>query len=234
MVKHVVWDMGGTLIDTYPSIDRLLLDTVSAALQARSGVRAPVADLPSLQDIARLTRGGIARAIGILAERYGIDPQATEAAHQRMKDSWQTVTPPPVMEGAAEALAAVRERGGLNLIVTHRDRASAELLLARTGLEVEDMICQPDGYARKPDPQMYNIMLARHKLRPEECLAVGDRTIDALAGARAGLVPVLLETPGLPLDEVDLEALSPADAAEASTLLARTPRIFTLREIASL
>lgn len=228
MAKNVIWDMGGTLMDTYPSIDRLLLATVEQKLaETRSGgASTPAA--PSLRDIALLTRGGITRAIGILAKRYGIDPGATATAHEAMKRSWQATTPPPVMAGARATLAAVRERGGLNLIVTHRDRASAELLLARAGLAIDDMICQPDGYARKPAPDMYLVMLDRHRLRPADCLTVGDRAIDALAGLRAAVAPVLLETPGVPLDEVDIATSCPEETREISYLLSSANRISDL------
>lgn len=234
MARHVMWDMGGTLIDTYPSIDRLLLKAVREA-QATAGTHAPLTsvDTPTRTDIARLTRGGITRAIAILAAQYGIDVEATERAHQAMKDSWRSVAPPPAMAGAAEALAAVRAHGGLNLIVTHRDRTSAQLLLARAGLEVDDMVCQPDGFARKPDPQMFEVMLNRHSLNPSDCLAVGDRIIDAMAAARAGMECVLLETPGLPLEDVHVEAADAGETEEIAHLLATTPRVFHLSDVTS-
>ena len=57
------------------------------------------------------------------------------------------------MAGAAEVMAAVRRGGGLNLVATHRDRASAENLFHALGVQVDDLVCAPDGFARKPDPR---------------------------------------------------------------------------------
>ncbi|SDB83127.1 haloacid dehalogenase superfamily, subfamily IA, variant 3 with third motif having DD or ED/haloacid dehalogenase superfamily, subfamily IA, variant 1 with third motif having Dx(3-4)D or Dx(3-4)E [Raineyella antarctica] len=185
----IVWDMGGTLIDTYPSVDRTLARVVRAHGE------------PIEEDlVARLTRRAIAVAIDELSERYGVPHTDLDAAYARLKRSW-TTTPPPVMAGAREVLSHVRSVGGRNIVVTNRDRTSASALLAATGLDVDDLVCASDGFPRKPDPQMYRAVLDRNGLDPADCLAVGDRAIDAVASRQVGLDCVILETPGIPVVE---------------------------------
>ncbi|WP_432559889.1 HAD family hydrolase [Granulicoccus sp. GXG6511] len=191
--RHLVWDMGGTMIDTYPQVDHALYRVCRVhGCEIDDG------------EISRLTRVSIAEAGEELARRCGIPVREFVTAYARLKQGWKT-DPPPVMEGARQLLAAVRERGGLNLVVTHRDRESAEDLLAAHRLEVDDMICAPDGFPRKPDPTMHHLVVEQNGLNPGECLAVGDRAIDSVAAGRAGLPWVLLVTPGLPVPRVEGE-----------------------------
>jgi len=185
--RSIVWDMGGTLIDTYPSVDRTLLDVVT-----RAGYRT------DLLAVARLTRRSIDSAIVELARRAGIDRSELDGAYADLKRSWQQ-TPAPVMAGAAVVMDRVQAIGGRNLVVTNRDRESAAVLLEATGLAVDDMVCVSDGFPRKPDPAMYREILDRNRLAPTACLAVGDRPIDAEAARSVGLECVLLETPGVPV-----------------------------------
>ena len=183
--RHLLWDMGGTLIDTYPPVDATF-----AQVCARHGYSVAV------EEVRALTRRAIAEAGRVLAARYRIPPQEFTDAYAALKRSWR-LDPPPVMVGARELMAAARELGGLNIVVTHRDRASATDLLHAHRLEVDDLICAPDGHPRKPDPAMHRLAVQRHGLDPAQCLAVGDREIDGRAAEAAGLASALLVTPGL-------------------------------------
>ncbi len=189
MYRHVFWDMGGTLVDTYPALDSAL----AAVVRAHGGA-------VDVAEVSRLTRVSTGHAVSTLAARFGVSEAEFEAAEDALKARWR-VDPPPAMPGAHRLLHDVRAAGGLNLVVTHRDRASAQSLLDGLGLEADDLISTADGYLRKPDPAMYVAMLERHGLDPADCLAVGDRPIDAEAAAAAGLATATLESPEAPVDD---------------------------------
>lgn len=175
-IRHLIWDMGGTLIDTYPAVDRGIVEVA-----ARHGVRIDP------DEVARATRTtSIAETMTMLAACHGIDRGEFERAYGELKASWRDAAPPP-MAGAVEAIAAVQAAGGKSIVVTHRDRASAETLLRATGLDVDGLISVDDGHARKPDPAMFRIALERFGLDAAECLAVGDRGIDLAAADGAGI-----------------------------------------------
>ena len=175
-------------MDTYPDVDRALAST----LEER-----PDAEL--LHEVALLTRRSSAEAITVLAARHGVSEKRLREAYESTKRRWRE-QPPAVQEGAREVLAVVTASGGLNLVSTHRDRDSATALLAALDLEVDDLVCAPDGFPRKPAPAMVRELLRRHGLAPSQCLAVGDRTGDVAAAAAAGVRGALLQTPGIPLD----------------------------------
>lgn len=183
----MIWDLGGTLVDTYPDVDRAL----AAVIDPR-----PAEEL--LHEVAQLTRRSSSEAITQLAERYDLPEERLRSAYEATTAHWEE-QPPPVMDGAREVIAAVHEGGGLNLVATHRQRASATALLRVLSLPIDDMVCAPDGFARKPDPEMVDELLARHDLDPVECLAVGDRPADVEAARAAGVRGILLRTPGIQL-----------------------------------
>ncbi|MDO4792402.1 MAG: HAD-IA family hydrolase [Buchananella hordeovulneris] len=183
-MRHIIWDMGGTLVDTYPEVDLALC---RAAYGQCSGQQ--------LRAVAGLTRRSIAHAIEVLAGESGVARSQIEAAYEALKERWRE-HPAPVMDGASEVMARVRERGGLNLVATHRDRVSATHLLEALGVSVDDMVCTSDGLARKPDPAMNLELAARHSLEPVSVLCVGDRPIDVMAARAAGMTAALLVRPG--------------------------------------
>ena len=197
MYRHVFWDLGGTLVDTYPALDAALADVARRRGHA-------VEDA----EVAVLTRRSTGEAIAALSARFGIPSAEFEEANAALKRRW-VGSPPPAAQGAAALLHDIRAAGGLNLVVTHRDRASAESLLEGLGLQVDDLISTSDGYPRKPDPAMYLAMLGRHGLDPTTCLGVGDRPIDAEAAMAAGLTAATIESPEAPVDDpAEYEAAS--------------------------
>ena len=193
-MKHIIWDMGGTLIDTYPEVVR----TLSRAAYGDT-------DPSHLREIGALTQHSIAHAIESLSVSRKVPRADLERAYEELKTRWRT-RPAPVMDGARELIAQVWEKGGLNLVATHRDRASATMLVTVLGLDLDDMVCAPDGLARKPSPEMNLLLARRHGLDPAQVLCVGDRPIDAVAAANAGMSAALLVSPGTVLtlrDAVD-------------------------------
>lgn len=183
MYRHVFWDLGGTLVDTYP-----LLDATLADVARRNGHEVEP------ERVSRLTRQSTGEAIRAMSEHFKIPAEEFEAANDALKRRWKT-DPPPVMPGARELMDDLRAAGGLNIVVTHRDRPSAESLLDGLGLVPDDLISTSDGYPRKPDPTMYTVMLQRHGLVAEHCLGVGDRPIDAESARGAGLHAAMLTSP---------------------------------------
>lgn len=177
-MTSILWDMGGTLFDTYPYIDSAFHRLVES-----HGI--------SIGEVSRLTRVNRGHAIETLSARTGIPASSFEEAYDAVKENWVT-DPAPLMEGAEELVKACRHGRGRNIIVTHRDRQSAEQLISTTGLTFDDLITTSDGYPRKPDPAMILEVMERNNLVPGDCIAIGDRAIDCEAALAAGVTPVLL------------------------------------------
>lgn len=210
MYRHVVFDLGGTLIDTYPELDAALMEVV--ALGGGEVTR---------EQVETLTRQSTATAIAGLSERFGIPAAHFEAANTALKRRWRD-SPPPAMPGARAVMDLVAANGGRNLVVTHRDRDSATSLLEQLGLVPDDLVCPGDGFPRKPDPTMHRVIAQRHGLDPADCVGVGDRPIDAQAARAAGMAAAVLEVPGVDNDTVAEHRLG--SMADLLALLTATAR----------
>ena len=177
MIRHLIWDVDGTLFDTYPAI-------VGSLLAAAVDLGAP-ATYEETHDLALVS---IDHCLGTLAATYDLSLDLLGADFDRRYQEVPPADQPP-FDGAAEVCQLIRSRGGLNLIVTHRRRAGLDRLLTTHGLTdlFTDIISHDDGYPRKPDPAAFRTLIERHRLPRDESLAVGDRDLDILAAHAAGL-----------------------------------------------
>ena len=177
MLKNLIWDLDGTLFDTYPAFTRAFMETLSDA--------ALVVDENWVAGLAKISLG---YCIQILTEKYHLDAGWFDTRFQEHYQGIPFRDQPP-FPGVRDLCVSLVEMGGTNTIVTHRSTDSAvgflrEYELAPYFLEI---ISPQDGLARKPDPAMFLEILRRCRFNPDETLTIGDREIDLLAGATAGV-----------------------------------------------
>ena len=177
MVKNILWDVDGTLFDTYPAMAK--------------SFRAALNDLGADCDTGRieaLARESLSRCSAALASEFDIPEEALGRAFAAHYELVRYEDQPP-FRSVREICGRICARGGKNVIVTHRSReGTAGLLAAHRMAELfSGCIAREDGYARKPDPASFLAALRLFELAPEETLAVGDREIDVEAGRAAGL-----------------------------------------------
>jgi phosphoglycolate phosphatase-like HAD superfamily hydrolase len=181
MIGNIIWDVDGTLFDTYPAITRAF----QAALKDL-GYEAPY------EWVAKLAQISITHCLATLAAQYHLDENEIG---QRLNAYYDLVKPEdqPPFAGAAAICEYICSMGGKNVIVTHRRLVGTTELL-----EAHDMtrffagwITRDDGYARKPDPEAFEAAIARYDLKREETITIGDREIDIGAGQAAGLFSCL-------------------------------------------
>ena len=177
MFHDLIWDVDGTIFDTYPAFAR----AVQAALVDLGGA------VP-LGRIDGLCRQSLGHCVATFASEFGLD--ADELA-EGFNQHYAAVPPQdqPPFPGVVDVCTYVRSIGGKNLIVTHRGRQSLQRLLATHGMAeyFADCLTYDDEYPRKPDPASFEEMIQRHHLAREEVLAIGDRDLDVLAGRAAGV-----------------------------------------------
>ena len=177
MIRHLIWDVDGTLFDTYPAIAK--------ALQAGLNDLGVTASLDWILSLAQVT---LDHCLSTLATTYAL---STDELEERFDQHYRAVTPQdqPPFPGVHEVCTTIQAQGGLNLIVTHRGRAGLDRLLATHQLThyFADITSNDDAYPRKPDPAAFVALIEKHRLPRDATLGVGDRDIDVLAAQAAGI-----------------------------------------------
>jgi HAD superfamily hydrolase (TIGR01509 family) len=205
-IRNVIWDVDGTLFDTYPAIARAFRAALNDLGQ----------DAP-LRRIADLARESMGTCASTLASDYRVDLTRLEAAAAEHYERTRPDEQPP-FPGVREICDRVCQAGGQNVIVTHRGSKGTAELLSANGLSgyFSGSVTHADGYPRKPDPSAFNAIIERHGLRRDETLAIGDRAIDVAAGRAAGVLTCFLG-PADPAIDADLTI---SDFGELARILA--------------
>jgi phosphoglycolate phosphatase-like HAD superfamily hydrolase len=182
MIRHLIWDMDGTLFDTYPAFTTAFL----AVLADYGHYREP-------EMVIDLARVGLSHCAAALAEAYQLSHSALVQGFS-LHYSEIPFTQQPLMPGGQALCANIVSLGGKNVIVTHRQRRSTIGLLEAHGLGtlIADSITGDDGFPKKPDPTGMQVIMARNGIVAHEGLAIGDRVLDIVAGHAAGLRTCLL------------------------------------------
>ena len=176
-IKNIIWDFDGTLFDTYPAITRSFQHALSDLGH----------DMP-LSLFYDMVRVSLDHTLEQLNALFQVDEAALK---ERFYAHYTAVAPEaqPPFDGAREVCELIKEQGGKNFLVTHRRKASAVKLLEHYSMV--DLFCdyifKDDGYTRKPDPEMFDLLIKKHKLVRSETIAIGDRDLDIGAGKAAGV-----------------------------------------------
>ena len=177
MIHNILWQVDGTLFDTYPAVTYAFSKTLnemghSIAINVLDG----------------LVRQSFEGCMAFLSQRFKLDPDLLAF---KVIESYQAISPAnqTPFPGAREVCETIHARGGLNVIVTHRMIQSTQRLLTAHAFStlIDDIFSAEQGYLRKPDPSMLLAVLEKHNLNPGETLLIGDRDIDIQAGQAAGV-----------------------------------------------
>jgi len=189
--RGVVFDLDGTLVDGYEGITA----GVNAARAAFGLPPLPVDDvrgrvgygLPHLMD----------DVVG--QERAVVGTAIFRAVYDRVCED-QT-RPVPAL---ADTLLGLRARGVRMSVASNKPAAFSIRILERLAVRPYfDAIEGPEtAGAAKPDPAMILACLRAMRVESGEALYVGDMTIDAEAGARAGVAVVLVAGGSCPAAEL--------------------------------
>ncbi|MCQ2423049.1 MAG: HAD-IA family hydrolase [Lachnospiraceae bacterium] len=182
--RAYIWDLDGTLLDSYGIITESLYETY-----LECGVEAEREELHRIAIIDSVTRAleELSAKTGIsvleLKERYSL-------ISERRKPDMRTIP------GAKELLTFLAQSGAVHYVYTHRG-ASTESVLSALSLTpfFKEVVTAKSGFARKPAPDALLYLIDKHQLDPENTYYVGDRTIDMDCAKNAGIKRILFAPP---------------------------------------
>ena len=185
MIKYVIFDKDGTLLDTEPLFERSWI--VTGEKWGLEGVRDnyyPNITGKGLNDIKLFIR-----------ETYGEDLDADAFLNERMALAYELLRGDiPFKRGCIEILDFLKAQGIKTAIATSTVADISINNLKRLGLfDRFDAVVTGDMVKRgKPAPDIFIESGRRIGAVPTETLVVGDSSFDMIGGARAGMIPVMV------------------------------------------
>lgn len=178
--KHIIFDFDGTLSDSYPTF-------VKAMRTVMSGYGIEKTD----------------EEIYYLLKKYStsyVFNNCFEGDRAKIKQEFDSLadgllrTEATPIEGAEEILKYIVDNGGKCYMYSHSGEIVRENV-RRWGLEgyFTDYQLGEKEFPRKPAPDALLNLIKKQELDPRECVMVGDRDIDVLAGRNAGMAGILMD-----------------------------------------
>ena len=186
MITTVLFDLGGTLVDTAPDLAHAL------NLQLIKHAKPPLA----YENIRPFASHGSRGLIGL-----GFDITPKDDNFITMRDEYLNIyervftRSPVLLPGIADLLQAIENKGLKWGIVTNKPRRFTIGLIECMGLNLENraacIVCGDDAPQPKPSPATLLMACAQVGVKPENCAYLGDAERDVIAGNAAGMKTVV-------------------------------------------
>ncbi len=174
---HIVWDLDGTLLNTYPGMNKAM----GLALKD-FGIMADEEELKGL--MKQSVRAAIAH--------YGVNEAQVRQVYSAYEKPLALEAKP--MAGVCKMLKTIQNLGGKNHVYTHRDQLAKTLLeRAFPGIVFGQVITVEDGFPLKPAPDALSAILKREGISKDDAIMIGDREIDVACAQNAGIAGYLFE-----------------------------------------
>ncbi|HEM5643716.1 TPA: HAD-IA family hydrolase [Streptococcus suis] len=186
MTLTFIWDLDGTLLDSYEAILAGIQETYDQF------------DLPFDREEVRnfILRYSVKDLLVRDADKYGLD--SDELNRVRATSLKEKNTQIPLMAGAREILDWTAEKGIQNFVYTHKsDNAFQVLEDLGVRHHFTEILTSDSGFARKPSPEALLFLIEKYGLNKENTHYIGDRLLDVETAVNAGIHSINLQIDGV-------------------------------------
>ena len=180
MGKSIIWDLDGTLFDSYD----VIVESIYLTFQENS-----IAS--SMDEIRRYAlQFSIKSLFQQMSQLYDV---SAEALHRRYGEiSRGEYLKIKSMPNALEILEQLYQQGVKQYVFTHRGRTTIPVLenLGMRDYFVEILTSQ-SGFARKPNPEALEYLINKYNMDTSQTFYVGDRSLDMECAANGGIQGIL-------------------------------------------
>ena len=195
MIRAILFDMDGTLIDT-----EKYYRVFWPKAMAEFGYKMTDEQVLSMRSLGRpFAPARLKEWFGEELDYYAIRARRTELMEAQLDIDGIQLKP-----GAVEILEELRRRGILAAVATATPPERTEKYLGLTGIRpyFSKIISATQVKEGKPSPDIYLYACEQLGLAPEECMAVEDAPNGILAAYRAGLRVVMVPDQTQPTDDL--------------------------------
>ncbi|MGQ7462247.1 HAD-IA family hydrolase [Streptococcus suis] len=186
MTPTFIWDLDGTLLDSYEAILAGIQETYEQY------------DLPFDREEVRnfILRYSVKDLLVRDGAKYGLD--SDELNRVRATSLKEKNTQIPLMAGVAEILDWTAEKGIQNFVYTHKsDNAFRVLEDLGVRHHFTEILTSDSGFARKPSPEALLFLIEKYGLDKEKTYYIGDRLLDVETAVNAGIHSINLQIDGV-------------------------------------
>ena len=181
-MKYFIWDLDGTLIDSYT----VILSSLKATLED-NGYKISIEDLKK-----EIISSSVSEYLTKLEKSFGINKEYINESYLKLGS--KRVNEIKLQKNAKEALEYIKSTGNFNMIFTHRGKNTIDILKNNGILDLFDEIITSDmGYNRKPSPDAINYLVNKYNIDKNNCYYIGDRLLDIECAINANIKSVLLK-----------------------------------------
>ena len=202
MIKNVIFDLDGTLIDTIEDISIAINEALEEVGLSQRFDRVSTCSL-------------IGNGADVLIRKALLDKGDDQVLFDRLKNAYMPRykayqnNHSVAFDGVDILLKDMRKEGMHAFVFTNKPDELARIILSNTfGNAFEDILGQRGKEHLKPDPHFVLAMMEKHGMKKSDTIYVGDSIVDILTAHNAGL-PVILVKWGY--GTYDKETLALAD-----------------------
>ena len=175
-----IWDLDGTLLDSYGII-------VSSLHQTLREFHIELNENEIHKDLITYSLGVF---LAKIERERGADTEAIRVRFKEINDSRALEIKP--IPNASEILRYLQSRGIPNYVFTHKGKTALSVL-KNIGLYdfFEEIVTGEDGFPKKPDPAAIDYLIQKHGLERNKTFYVGDRTLDVACAVNAEIRSIL-------------------------------------------
>lgn len=175
-----IWDLDGTLLDSYGVIVSSVVDAcgdLGVAVDREEAHR-------------QVIQHSVTWYLETVSKDFSVPFESLQAKYSLV--SGQRKGDIQLLPHAREVLDELKQQGACHFVYTHRGRTT-EAVLRDLGLEgcFTEVVTSLNGFARKPAPDALLYLMEKYGLSPGSTFYVGDRTIDMDCARNAGVQGVL-------------------------------------------
>lgn len=192
MIKVVVFDLDGTLVDSM----KMIFEALNDALSKRD---LPAIELNLLGQVAGRPLRNIVLTKTYVAESaiQAIEKDVFEAYMQFCRTSCQ------LLPNVEKTLKTLKSRGMKLGLFTTTPRKPLEVVVEKLALDdYFDVMLAKEDVRNKPDPDGLEQIIRRLGVIKDECLYVGDSPIDVLTGKAAGIRTIAIPTGATTMEQL--------------------------------
>ena len=191
MKPSFIWDLDGTLLDSYP----IIVDSLYQVYKEKLGI-----ELDKDRIHREIIKYSVSHFLNDLEKETGIKFDALKDRYSYISGKEKLNI--PLMKNGLEILKYLKEQGIHSYVFTHRG-VSTEPVLRNLGIYdcFDEVVTSINHFKRKPDPEGINYLIDKYHLDKDNTYYVGDRAIDIECANNAHIKSIMFissDSPGKP------------------------------------